>query len=85
MAEYRAVDYRVNAEQYTQIAAITGAEKLNAAIGYLVQWNMTHPRVIIYVAGGAGIELVAVYIRADDTSAYAIGAVWHKDHFGFHS
>jgi hypothetical protein len=58
-----------------------------AAIGYLSSWNMTFPHVDIYPDNHSetNTDLAAVYEREDGTVGYAIGAVWHETHYGFHS
>jgi hypothetical protein len=88
MTEQRTITLNVDAVTKTEIAEITGHDKLNAALGYLSGWNMTFPHVTI--SGGVfdgNPELLAAYrTNADDRRpGYVIGAVWHDDHFGFHS
>jgi hypothetical protein len=58
-------------------------QALIAAVGYLSTWNMNYPRVEIYNIDGT--DLVANYYDKNGTHKYQIGAVWHKDHYGFHS
>ena len=88
MTEQRTITLTVDAVARTRIAEITGHDKLNAALGYLAGWNMSFPHVTISggVYGGTP-ELIAAYrADTDDTRpGYVIGAVWHDDHFGFHS
>ena len=87
MTEQRIIDMQLDAVTKTKIAEITGHDKLNEAIGYLAGWNMSFPHLAI----GGGVfdgnpELLATYRRGADVSeCYVIGAVWHGDHFGFHS
>lgn len=83
----RTITLHLNAVDVTELAAVTGHDKLNAAIGYLSQWNQTYPRVNIYRSSRPSDdpELLAVYSDEANTRQYAIGAVWHDDHFGFHS
>ena len=59
-------------------------DRLFNAIGYLSTWNMSHPKVIIR-RGGKEDDLVAHYFLEDGSCGYTIGAVWHDDHYGFHS
>lgn len=64
------------------------ARAINLAIGHLSQWSMnTYPFVDINLQGRKGeMELLAVYRKEKDGKPeYVIGAVWHDDHFGFHS
>lgn len=74
----------------TQEDMITIAESINAwdklwyAIGYLSGWSAdTYPTVRIYRDGKT--DIVAVYLKGDNELGYVIGAVWHDDHYGFHS
>lgn len=57
------------------------------AIGYLAQWaiaGQNYPNVRITVQNDG--EMLAVYTNPEDsTKRYVIGAVWHGDHYGFHS
>lgn len=83
MAEQRLIALQLDAVTKTQIAEITGHDKLNSALGYLAGWNMSFAHVTI--SGGVydgNPELLATY--RTDTGApnvgYAIGAVWHDDH-----
>lgn len=85
----RIVEFGIDANTMVAIAEITGNAELFKAIGYLSQWNlnMAHVRIIGGVYDG-NPELVATYWRhktEGDPIAYQIGAVWHTDHFGFHS
>jgi len=87
MTEQRLIDMQLDAVTKTKIAEITGQDKLNAAIGYLAGWNMSLPHATI--SGGVfdgNPELLATYRSGKNVSdCYVIGAVWHGDHFGFHS
>lgn len=87
MAEFRNIDMFLDATKITEIAQITGHAALNQALGYLMQWNLTYP--YLRIAGGVyggNPELIASYkSHALGNVEYAIGAVWHDDHFGFHS
>jgi hypothetical protein len=88
----RTIELCLPVEAYTQIAEITGNAELFKAIGYLSQWNMNLAKVRInacmYESYG-NPEIIATYWRHNTTEpqtiAYQIGAVWHTDHFGFHS
>lgn len=61
--------------------------QINNAFGYLSLWNLTYPVVDLLILGGTNeMEILACYRHeAGGSVAYAIGAVWHGDHFGFHS
>jgi hypothetical protein len=58
-------------------------EKLWHAIGYLSTWNTTYPTVLIFRDGAT--DLVAIYYDEKNSPKYVIGAVWHGEHYGFHS
>ena len=87
MAEQRTVDIFLDATVQTQIRERTGSQRFYEALGYLTSWHMTFGYVRI--TGGfysGNPELIATY--KDNPTApvgYCIGAVWHDDHFGFHS
>ena len=68
----------------TSIAeSIGGWDKLWSAIGYLSTWNTSYPYVQIH--RDHDTDLTAVYLDADQKCRYVIGAVWHGEHYGFHS
>lgn len=77
----------LDADTIINIAEITGNDELFKAIGYLSTWGITYP--FCEIIGGVydgNPELVATYRREErGPIAYQIGAVWHADHFGFHS
>jgi len=87
MAEQRTIDMFLDAVTTHQIREITGSQRFYEALGYLTSWNMTYSYVRI--TGGTycgNPELIATYKdEADGGVCYQIGAVWHDDHFGFHS
>jgi len=87
MTEKRTTTSTINAVTLTEIAQITGGEALYKAIGYLSTWNMTFPH--LHLQGGiydGAPEIIATYRREDGGPiGYQIGAIWHDDHFGFHS
>jgi hypothetical protein len=87
MAEQRNIDILIDAVTMHQIRELTGSQRLYEALGYLTSWNMTFGYVRI--TGGfysGNPELIATYKNSpSDGVGYCIGAVWHDDHFGFHS
>lgn len=87
MADQRTATININASDWTQLAENTDTAKLWQAIGYLIQWNMTFPSVTIRRddTHHDDCDLVAVYRDDSGNIGYVIGAVWHEDHFGFHS
>jgi hypothetical protein len=58
-------------------------DKLFNTIGYLSTWNMTYPKVVIHL--NLEDDFIAHYFREDGSYSYTIGAIWHDDHYGFHS
>jgi hypothetical protein len=83
----RTIRLGLSAETMTDIANITGNDALFGAIGYLSTWGMGH--AFCEIIGGVydGVpEIIATY-RGEELGkiTYQIGAVWHTDHFGFHS
>ncbi len=83
MSEQRTITLSIDAVRQMEIAYEVTHEKLWGAIGYLSSWNMTYPTVTIFA--DRDLDLVAVYSREDGSNGYTIGAVWHDDHYGFHS
>ena len=80
----RTVNLSLTAEDMITIAESIGTwDKLWTAIGYLSTWNQSYPTVSIFRDGGD--DLVAVYLNAEGETKYVIGAVWHGEHYGFHS
>lgn len=60
-------------------------EKMWTAIGYLSTWAADGYNDVNIFRDGAE-DLVAVYTDSNNANAkYVIGAVWHGDHYGFHS
>jgi len=80
----RTVEIRITNGNLTKIAETIGTwDKLFTAIGYLATWGMVYPHVTIY--GDGETDLLAVYSKDDGERGCTIGAVWHGDHYGFHS
>jgi len=79
----RTVELNLTSEDMITIAASIGTwDKLWDAIGYLSTWNLSYPVVNIFK--DRDNDLVAVYFK-DGDRMYTIGAVWHDDHYGYHS
>ena len=79
----RTVELNLTSEDMITIAESIGTwDKLWEAIGYLSSWNLSYPTVNIFK--DRDNDLVAVYFK-DGDRMYTIGAVWHGDHYGFHS
>ncbi len=85
----RMIELAIDADSMVRLAEVSGNAELFKAIGYLSQWNLNMRRVrILGDVYDGNPELVATYWRHDtegEPIAYQIGAVWHDDHFGFHS
>ena len=84
----RTIDLQIDPVTLTGISETTGSKELFNAIGYLSQWNMTFPVVEIRSNGrdDIGPEIIATYRMGEgEPVGYCIAAVWHEDHFGFHS
>jgi ABC-type siderophore export system fused ATPase/permease subunit len=82
----RTINLELTTGQQTEIAVdINSWEKLWHAIGYLTAWAADqYPTATIW-RDGQGPDLVAHYRHEDGSFGYTIGAVWHGDHYGFHS
>lgn len=83
MDAQRTIIMRIDAEQQTEMQYATDKIEWFEALGYLVAWNHTFPRVEIYAVGET--DMLAIYYDEEGNRAYAIGAIWHDDHYGFHS
>ena len=83
MAEIRNTTIYIDATKRTQMRNATDHNEWFRAIGYLSTWNMTFPTVEIHADGET--DMVAVYRDENGKMGYSIGAVWHDDHYGFHS
>lgn len=83
MAEQRQVTLRMDSVTQMKMQHATNAEEWFRAIGYLSTWNMSFPTVVIRADGET--DMTAVYKDENDNVGYVIGAVWHQDHYGFHS
>jgi len=83
----RTIRFGIPADTVTAIAEITGNEAFFHAVGYLSTWSLSHAHCeIIGGVYDGNPEIIATYRRhADGPITYQIGAVWHGDHFGFHS
>lgn len=78
-----------DADRWQQFSDQCGGDQpIRDALGYLSLWNWSSfPHVNIAIMGKAGdMELTALYRKdAEGPATYVIGAVWHEDHFGYHS
>lgn len=83
MAEQRQVTIFMDAVQQTMMRDATETTEWYRAIGRLSTWNMSFPTCNIYADGDT--DMVAVYLNEQGERGYVIGAVWHGEHYGFHS
>lgn len=79
-----------DADRWEQLKEQCGGDQkpVLEALGYLSMWNReAYPVVNIVLVGERGsMELIACYrVEENGPIGYSIGAVWHGDHFGFHS
>lgn len=83
----RSIHLFLEPEDFSDIAATTSSEELMSAIAYLSTWNVTtFPVVTISRDRHDTSDLFAFYTDPDKPGrSYSIGAVWHDDHYGFHS
>ena len=86
----RTINLTLTSEDIRIAAEIATHAKLQEAVGYLSTWNVTgYKHVSIYARDDA--ELLACYWSTEEERnagarpGYVIGAVWHGDHYGFHS
>jgi hypothetical protein len=87
MTDARRVDYQFNAVDMTNLMINVGKndKEVYRALGYLSTWNFSYPIVKIWI-DAKHCEINAAFFDTDDGDCrYSIGAVWHDDHFGFHS
>jgi hypothetical protein len=86
----RTIRLGLDADTIVKIAEITGNDQFFRAIGYFTQWatgsdNYAYVEIIGGVYDG-NPEIIATYRKEErGPITYQIGAVWHGDHFGFHS
>lgn len=83
MADQRQTTIYMDAVQMTAMRNATDAKEWMLAVGYLSTWNLTFPSCAIYPDGET--DMVAVYYNEAGERTYVIGAVWHGEHYGFHS
>jgi len=81
----RQVTVNLSDEDMIQIAEKIGLRNVYYAIGYLSTWSIgSYPYVNIWRESNS-TDLVATYRDTERDKSYTIGAVWHDDHYGFHS
>ena len=78
---------------YKRLTRIAPTTEIHDAIGHLSLWALpdgvssSYNHCVIRCADTTSPELVACYYPdiTSDKPSYVIGAIWHGDHFGFHS
>tara|TARA_Y100001968_G_C19203454_1_gene641117 strand:+ start:114 stop:368 length:255 start_codon:yes stop_codon:yes gene_type:complete len=82
----RKIEFQFDAGQLEELIQNTSQDEVNKAIAYLTTWNMSGFENCQLMINGKD-EFTAVYRKdiSDPQPGYVIGAVWHNDHFGFHS
>lgn len=80
----RTINLGISQSELTKIAEAIGSwDKLWTAIGYLGTWNHEYP--IAGIFKDSDTDLLCIYRDGNGRGQYVIGAVWHDDHYGFHS
>lgn len=80
----RTINLNVSDNQLIQIAtSIKNWEELWKAIGYLATWHGDYDLTSINYDHKN--NLIAHYENLENKRSYVIGAVWHGEHYGFHS
>ena len=80
-------------KEYKRLTRIAPTTEIRDAIGHLSLWALpgevssSYNHCVIRCADTTSPELVACYYPdiTSDKPSYVIGAIWHGDHFGFHS
>jgi len=80
----RTVNFNFDRSDLDALMDNTDSEKVTSALSYLATWNFTYTIVDVYFIPSTN-EITAVYRDETGARKYVIGAVWHTDHFGFHS
>ena len=83
MAEHRIVDICMDSVMQSKMMKATDRKEWFMALGYFSTYNMSYPTVKIHAENET--DMIAVYYNEQNERCYVIGAVWHGDHYGFHS
>lgn len=81
MSEPRTVTLHFDHDWRNKAMAETNHDEWYRALGRLASWGRDHS-VDIYPDGH---DMTAVYKHNDGETRFVIGAIWHGDHYGFHS
>ena len=88
----RTIEFLFDHNDQAALEQATDTDGVLAAMGYLLQWNLSLPHVRLMIT--ATDDLTALYYKdkpGPDRNGrwprpdYVIAAVWHDDHFGMHS
>lgn len=82
----RTANLNFTADAWETLIQQTEAHKAHDALAYLTVWALaSYAHVTVYIST-RDPEMVAIYRKQEgEAPGYTIGAVWHDDHFGFHS
>lgn len=85
----RTVKHQYDQTQLGQLVGLTSPAEVHKALAYLSTWALDSARYAVaelWINLIDAPEMLAVYREVDGGNCtYTIGAVWHDDHFGFHS
>lgn len=84
----RNIKLHIDADHMESAMAITTPEKFEAMLSRLALWAIhRYDTVTVYPDGDCKdpTDFVAVYTDTVHGDRFVIGAVWHDDHYGFHS
>lgn len=84
MSESRTVQILATSVDISIVREEVGFKEFNNAIGYLSTWNMTYPKVVIFI-DSKELEIQASYRDENDQPKYFICGVWQDDQYSFHS
>ena len=80
----RTVTIFMDSETQTAMQHATNHDEWFRALGRLCAWGRgTYPSVAIHADGET--DMIAIYTDAEGNRGFTMGAVWHNDHYGFHS
>jgi hypothetical protein len=82
--ENRTIKLLANSVEITQYVGKVGHTEFARAFAYLSTWNMSFPKVVIYL-DLKDFEMQASYRDLDDKPQYFICGVWDGVSFSFHS
>lgn len=79
--------YRVMKRQYKKLDRVDAVNEAYAAMSYLGTWSMGvgDKRTTTEIFISDKTDFNAIYRHADGSFAGTLHAVWHGDHYGFHS